>query len=102
MKKTKLLTMVVWETTFIGVVAILAGLLITYPLLLYLFYHPIPLTGSLASYMIAFGAEPILPFSLNPDIFIIQTISVIVISIIAVIYPLSVLLRFDVLKAMRS
>jgi len=102
MKKTKLLTMVVWETIFIGVVAILAGLLITYPMLLYLFYHPIPLTGDLASYMIAFGAEPVLPFSLDPAIFIIQTISVIIISIIAVIYPLSVLLRFDVLKAMRS
>jgi ABC-type lipoprotein release transport system permease subunit len=102
MKKTKLLAMVVWETIFIGIVAILAGLLITYPLLLYLFYHPIPLTGDLASYMIAFGAEPVLPFSVNPGIFIVQTISVIIISIIAVIYPLSVLLRFDVLKAMRS
>ncbi|GBD87235.1 ABC transporter permease YtrF precursor [bacterium BMS3Abin03] len=102
MKKTKLLTMVVWETVFIGIVAILAGLLVTYPLLLYLFYHPIPLTGDLASYMIAFGAEPILPFSLEPNIFIIQTISVIIISIIAVLYPLSVLLRFNVLKAMRS
>jgi len=102
MKKTKLLAMVFLETIFIGIVAILAGLLIAYPLLLYLFYHPIPLTGGLASYMIAFGTEPVLPFSLNPDIFIIQTISVIIISIIAVIYPLSVLLRFDVLKAMRS
>ncbi len=102
MEKIKLLAMVVWETIFIGVLAILAGLLIAYPLLLYLFYHPIPLTGGLASYMIAFGAEPVLPFSLNPDIFITQTISVIIISIIAVIYPLSILLRFNVLKAMRS
>ncbi len=52
--------------------------------------------------MEAFGAEPILPFSVNPKIFINQTLSVIAIAVVAVLYPLSVILKFDVLKAMRS
>ncbi len=49
-----------------------------------------------------FGAEPIIPFSINPMIFINQTLSVTAIAFIAVLYPLSVILKFNVLKAMRS
>lgn len=102
MQKTKLVLMVIFETAMIGIVAIIAGLIVTYPMLLYLYHHPIALTGELAASMELFGAEPILPFSIKSGIFISQTYSVIAISVIAVIYPLSVLLRFKVLQAMRS
>ncbi len=102
MQKTKLLLMVIWETVLLGILAIVLGLIITYPILLYLSHNPIPLTGEIAESMKIFGAEPILPFSVKPDIFINQTISVIIIALVAVFYPLSVILKFDVLKAMRS
>ena len=55
-----------------------------------------------AKSMEMFGAEPILPFSIKLSIFINQILSVIAIVIVAVLYPLSVILKFDVLKAMRS
>ncbi len=102
MQKTQLLFMVLFETLLLGAIAILTGLFAAYPLLLYMFYHPIQLTGEIAESMISFGADPIMPFSLQSGIFISQTISVVVITVIAVIYPLSVLLKFKVLKAMRS
>lgn len=102
MQKTKLLFMVLTETLLIGIIAVLFGLLVAYPLLVYMFYHPIQLTGEIAASMISFGAEPIMPFSLQSGIFISQTILVIIVTIVAVIYPLSVLLKFKVLKAMRS
>lgn len=102
MQKIKLLQVVAWETIFIGSVAILVGILMSYPFLYYLAQNPIPLTGEIAASMEAFGAEPILPFSIKPVIFINQTLSVIAIAVIAVLYPLSVILKFDVLKAMRS
>jgi len=102
MQKTKLLLMVLTETLLIGIIAVLSGLVVSYPLLVYMFYHPIQLTGAMAESMISFGAEPIMPFSLQTSIFTSQTISVIIITIVAVIYPLSVLLKFKVLKAMRS
>lgn len=102
MQKTKLLFMVLTETLLIGIIAVLSGLVVSYPLLVYMFYHPIQLTGAMAESMISFGAEPIMPFSLQTSIFTSQTISVIIITIVAVIYPLSVLLKFKVLKAMRS
>ncbi len=102
MQKSKILLMVIYETVLLGILAILLGIVFTYPVLLYLHYNPIPLTGEIAESMKLFGAEPILPFSIKPDIFINQTISVIIIAFVAVFYPLSVILKFNVLKAMRS
>ena len=94
--------MVIWETVLLGVLAIIIGMIVTYPVLLYLHYNPIPLSGEIAESMKLFGAEPVLPFSIKPDIFINQIVSVIIIVLVAVFYPLSVILKFDVLKAMRS
>ncbi len=48
------------------------------------------------------GVEPIIPFSLNTSLFFEQIFSVILITIVAILYPLSVILKFDVMKAIRS
>ena len=102
MQKFKLFLVVLYETIMIGVVALAISLLITYPILLYYFYNPIPVTGKMADAMEMFGAEPIMPFSLDADIFINQILAVIIIAFIASLYPLTKILRFEVLKAMRS
>jgi ABC-type lipoprotein release transport system permease subunit len=102
MRKHKLLTVVFWETLLIGFVAIVIGLLITYPLILYLSHNPIVLTGEFAESMKSVGSEPLMPFVAKPAIFINQTISVILLALIAVIYPLIFILKFNVQKAMRS
>ncbi len=102
MQKIKILQVVALETFLIGIVAIILGILVSYPFLVYLYYNPIPLTGELANSMEVLGAEPVLPFSINPMIFINQTLSVVAITIVAVFYPLYVILKFDVLKAMRG
>ncbi len=102
MQKFKLFLVVLYETIMIGVVALIISLIITYPVLLYYFYNPVPLTGEMAQAMEMFGAEPIMPFSLDADIFINQTLAVIIIAFIASLYPLTKILRFEVLKAMRS
>ena len=102
MQKIKILQVVALETFLIGIVAIIIGIIVSYPFLVYLYHNPIPLTGELAKSMEGFGAEPIIPFSIHPMIFINQTLSVIAITIFAVFYPLYVILKFNVLKAMRS
>ncbi len=102
MQKFRLFVVVLCETIMIGIVALIISLIITYPVLLYYFYNPIPLEGEFAKAMEMFGAEPVLPFSLDLDIFINQTLAVIVIAFIASLYPLTKILRFNVLQAMRS
>jgi len=102
MQKSKLFLIVLYETIMIGIVALIVALIISYPVLLYYFYNPIPLEGELAEAMEMFGAEPIMPFSLDADIFINQTVAIIVIAFIASMYPLIKILRFNVLKSLRS
>lgn len=102
MQKIKLVQVVAWETILIGIVAIIIGIALTYPILLYLSYNPIPLTGEVAESMEVFGAEPILPFSIKLNIFVNQTVSVIIIALVAVIYPLYVILKLNIMKAIRS
>lgn len=102
MQRFKLFLVVLYETIMIGIVALIISLIITYPVLLYYFYNPVPLEGEFAEAMEMFGAEPIMPFSLDADIFINQTLAVIVIAFIASLYPLTKILRFKVLQAMRS
>ena len=102
MQKFKLFLVVLYETIMIGAVALIISIIIIYPVLLYYFYNPIPITGEMAEALEMFGAEPIMPFSLDADIFITQTMAVIVIAFIASLYPLTKILRFKVLQAMRS
>jgi len=102
MQKTKILLVVVIETLFIGLVAIVLGIIISYPFIAYLHNNPIPLTGDMASAYETFGIEPIIPFSTKAGIFINQILSVVGITFVAVIYPLSMILRFNIMKALRS
>lgn len=102
MRKTVLLKMLSWETAMIGIISSLVGLLIIFPVLYYLHLHPIPLTGQIAESLKTFGVEPILPFSIKAEIFINQFLIVAVIVAVAAFYPLLTVLKFNVLKALRS
>jgi len=102
MQKTKLFLVTIFETMLIGIIAIIFGVVVSYPLLYYYYLNPIQLSGAMADAMLSFGVEPILPFSVDPLIFVNQSITVIIITIVAILYPLSIILRFNLLKAMRS
>jgi len=102
MQKTRLSIIVFFETLFIGFLGVVVGVIISFPLLLYLFYNPIPITGEMAESFEIFGVEPIVPFSVEPSIFINQSLIVMLICFIAVMYPIIAINRFNILKAMRS
>ncbi len=102
MRKTVLLSMLSWETIIIGIVSSILGFLIIFPVIYYLHFHPIPLTGEIAESLRRFGVEPILPFSVKSEIFLNQFANVSVIVILAAIYPLVSVLKFNVIKGLRG
>ncbi len=102
MQKARLSIIVFFETLFIGFLGVIVGVFISFPILLYLFYNPIPITGEMAESFELFGVEPIVPFSVDAAIFINQSLIVMLICFIAVMYPIVVINRFNILKAMRS
>ncbi len=102
MRKTQLAFMTGIESILIGIISILIGIITAYPIIYYLYVNPIPLSGDIAETMAVFGVEPILPFSIDPTLFLNQGITVFIIMIIAIIYPISIIFRLNILKAMRG
>lgn len=102
MKRSRLRAVVIIESVLLTSIGVVAGTLVGIPVLLYFYYHPIRLSGELAEYIIRFGFEPILPFSLEPRIFIAQALSVLLIALIASIYPVWRISRIHPVTALRS
>lgn len=102
MRKGKLASVIFFETLFIGLLGILSGLLVSYPLLLLQSANPIPLTGQAAQLMEEFGFEPYMFFSTSWHVFSQQAISVSVITLIIAIYPVISIFRFKVIDALKA
>lgn len=102
MQKTKLAFIVFIETIFIGIIGILTGSIISMPIIQYYVHNPIELEGEMAEAVINMGIEPIMPFAWEAGYFINQSIVVLIIMIIAIIYPLITILRLNVVKSIRQ
>lgn len=102
MKRGFIQIVVFIESIILCLTGVMSGIILGYPLVLYFYFHPIPLTGELAESTIFYGFEPFLPFSLDPQIFMNQTISVLVIAFVASLYPIWKISRLEILDAMRN
>ncbi len=101
MQRRKLIMVSVVETFIVAVIGILVGLMIASPILYYLHYNPIPMTGDMAKMYLEFNIDPILPFSIKSHIFLSQTAIVLGLSLLSALYPVIYLSRFNVLNAFR-
>lgn len=96
------LSIMVWlETIFIGLLGIILGILLSYPLTLYFFYNPIELTGEFAEAYEQFGIEPLMKAVADPAIFIRQSLIILLMVTIVAFFPIRKLLKLDPISAMR-
>ena len=102
MQKKRLSSILLFETLFISMLGVLTGLIGSLPVIIWCYYNPIPLSGRAAEFMVDFGFEPFMFFSVDPKIFINQAIAVLVIALIIGIYPLVASLRLNAIKAMHK
>jgi putative ABC transport system permease protein len=102
MRRFKLTFMVILETIFIGLIGILCGSIVILPVLIYFHQHPILLSGPAAETYQQFGIEPIMPASLDPNIFLYQGITVLCIAIVSAFYPLWYINRFRVAETLKQ
>ncbi|MCK9401144.1 MAG: FtsX-like permease family protein [Bacteroidales bacterium] len=101
-RRYKLAIIVFLETLIISLIGILAGVITSFPLILYFYHNPIPLTGEAADAMLEYNMEPVMPFLLEPGYFISQSLVVIMITLLTLIYPLTVIGRFKVVNAIKG
>ncbi|MCC5924904.1 MAG: ABC transporter permease, partial [Crocinitomicaceae bacterium] len=102
MHKWKLALVIFIETLAINSIGVLVGLLISLPVILYFYHNPIPLGEDMAGIMEEYGMDAVLPFSLDPEIFLQQGIIIFIISMVITIYPMARVMGLNVLKAARK
>jgi len=102
MQKSRLSKILFYETSLIGFVGVFAGFAISFPLILYLVYHPIPLTGETAKAYEQFGFEAAMYFSAKWFIFARQALIIFIITMIVYLYPLVKTYNLKLTKALHS
>ena len=102
MKRWRLSFISFLESLFLSFIGVLAGIIVSIPILYYLNQNPIPLTGEMAELMLKFGLDPIVAFRFAANIFIDQFLTVIVIAMISALYPLAFIRKLNPVKAIRK
>lgn len=102
MSKNRLSILLMLESLLTVMVGSVVGLVLSFPLVLYLKAYPIHISGNAAEAYKRFGFEPIFPAAVNPYIFLRQGLTVFVIGIILSLYPIWVIIRMNALNAMKK
>lgn len=99
MQKVKILSMVITETIILAFSGVIIGELLSLPFVYYLNLNPIPIEGEMATMMETYNMEPVIPFSMNPEIFINQGLVILIIAIVVVAYPVMKILKLKPVDA---
>ncbi|GAA4822999.1 ABC transporter permease [Algivirga pacifica] len=102
MRKVSLATMITLEALWIGILGVIISFVVGVPILISLHENPIPLQGEAAEAMIKMGVDPVLPFSLNAEVFAMQGILVLLILMGCLLYPYWKIARMKVVEAVHA
>jgi len=102
MKRTRLVLVTTLETIFISFLGVAAGILAGIPIIYYLHFHPLHMTGDAAAAFEAIGVEPIMNFAVDPGIFLTQSVVVLVIALATALYPVVFIGRLRPAKALHG
>ncbi|PSU33392.1 ABC transporter permease [Photobacterium lutimaris] len=102
MLKRKIVALIGLESVMIGILGIVAGMVITLPILVWFYFNPIELTGETAELVLEMGWEPILPMALDPWLMLDQIFIVLVLLAICLLYPMWRIRRLDVVSALKG
>jgi ABC-type lipoprotein release transport system permease subunit len=102
MQKTRLGVLITVEMLLMGLIGVATGIIGSLPVIGYLVRNPIVFSGEYAEMFEQYGFEPIMPASLEGYYFAGQSAIVMVIFVLAIIYPVFSVLRLKEIKALRS
>ena len=102
LKKTKLGFILLLEIIMLGIIGIFSAVIVSLPVIYYLNQNPIRFTGEFGEIYESYGIDPVLSFSMDEGFFIGQSVVVLVIFIVALIYPVYSTLRIKEVQALRA
>lgn len=102
MRKSKLALILLGETLLMTLFGVSLGIVISLPFVIYLSKNPLRFGGEMAKAYEQFGFEAIFPTSFDTDIFITQSLIVLIIALFIGLYPLWHISHLDPIKAMKK
>lgn len=102
MKKMKLALTVWFEMIALSLIGAFVGMLAAFPICFYFYVKPIKLAKEMSKMMEEYGIEPMLQFSIEPQIFYTQAIIVFCLASFISLYAFMKILNFDLIKEMKD
>lgn len=102
MKRRLMQGVLLLEIMILAVLGVAGGAIAASPLLTWFYLNPIRVGGDMAKAYEKMGMEPVLPFSLDAVIFFDQAKVVLVMTLLMALYPLWIVSKLKVIKALRS
>ncbi|MDR8394467.1 FtsX-like permease family protein [Aliifodinibius sp. S!AR15-10] len=100
--RSMILKILACEVFIISMLGSLVGIIVSLPVTWYFNVNPIRLSGDMESALQQYAMEPILQFSVAPDIFIDQAIIVFIITLLFSLIPVIKATRLEPVEAMRG
>lgn len=101
MKKYKLAALISTEVILLAFFGILLGIAAALPVIAWFHHHPVMLSGTLAKTMEIYGMDPEIPALLEPGFIINQGIAVLILTFIALVWPMISIVRLSPVNALR-
>ncbi len=101
-RKTKAVIMIIIESFFIGLIGVISGIVVSFPLVWYLYRNPIYVTGKMAETYRSMGFEPVFKFSIDSQIFLSPAITVFAIFALISMYQVYYVLKLKTVDAIRT
>jgi ABC-type lipoprotein release transport system permease subunit len=101
MNKSRLSIIVFVEAILLTLVAVIAGAIAAFPVVLYFSVYPLRFTGEAAQAIIAMGIEPVMPTVVDCSIFCHQALIVGVLTLVSVSFPLLTIAKLKSIEAIR-
>ena len=102
MQKTRLKRIISMEMAMLGLLGLAGGMLAAVPFILYFFYNPIVLKGDLGKMMEDMGWDAVMPAKWFGPYFYLQAIIVVIMILLATLYPLRKINKLKEVEALRS
>ncbi len=102
MPKRKLGLILTIEMLMMGLVGAASGVIGSIPVIGYLVRHPIRFSGEYAELFEIYGFEPIMPAEFDVSYFVGQSAVVLLIFVLAIVYPINSVIRLKEINALRS
>ena len=90
------------EILFIAMLGSGVGILISFPIAWYFYLNPIQLTGEMVAVTESYGLQPIIPFSIEPSIFLSQALVIFIITLFFSLIPIIKASNLNPVNAKRS